>query len=128
MRIYVAGKWEEKHGVRIAQQMLRNAGHEITFDWTAQPNTKNEAELDKQCLCDIEGVMSADALVAVLVNEDKYIWKSANRYAEIGIAIGVGIPVYILGVPRADFLFRRCPTVQVFNFMAEVVDALHTQG
>ncbi len=125
MKIYCAGKWEEKHRIQIVQNILRRAGHEITFDWTQQPNTTNEAELNEQCLCDIEGVMSADALVAVLVDEDKYMCKSSNRYVEIGIAIGAGIPVYILGKPRADFLFRRDTSVRVLRTTKELTDALH---
>ena len=125
MRIYCAGKWEEKHRIQIVQNILRRAGHEITFDWTQQPNTTNEAELNEQCLYDIEGVMSADALVAVLVDEDKYLCKSANRYVEIGIAIGAGIPVYILGKPRQDFLFRRDTSVRVLRTTKELIDALH---
>ena len=125
MDIYVAGKWEEKQQVRIVQQILRNAGHEITFDWTQQLDVTDEIDLDEQCKLDIEGVMSADALVAVLVDENKYVCKSSNRYVEIGIAIGAGIPVYILGKPRADFLFRRDITVRILRTTKELTDALH---
>ncbi len=125
MRIYVAGKWEEKSRVRVAQQILRDVGHEITFDWTQQPSTEDEVELNRQCIQDIKGVMSADAIVAVLIDEDTYLCDSANRYVEIGIAIGSTIPVYILGEPREDFLFRRYTNVHTFKTMQEIIDAIH---
>ena len=35
MRIYVAGKWQEKPQVRAVQEALIAAGHTITHDWTA---------------------------------------------------------------------------------------------
>ncbi|KKM08289.1 hypothetical protein LCGC14_1725420, partial [marine sediment metagenome] len=36
MRIYVAGKFQEKTAVRRVQAILRGAGHTITHDWTRE--------------------------------------------------------------------------------------------
>ena len=125
MRIYVAGKWEEKVRVRLIQNVLKSEGHTITFNWTAQPNTLNETDLVEQCLRDVSGVLSAEALVAILVSEEKYYGESFNRYIEIGIAIGISIPIYIVGRPRSDFLFKRYPLITVVDSIREVIDALH---
>ena len=34
MRVYVAGKWQDREMVREIMDDLENMGHEITVDWT----------------------------------------------------------------------------------------------
>lgn len=133
LQIYVAGKWQEKSAVRQVQRALKDAGFAITYDWTRQEDswdkikgTELQEHFLKQCaMDDLFGVMNADAVVVVLVNEDKYLSDSPNRYAEIGIAIGARIPVFILGESRCDFIFSRLPYVRKFETIEEVIRALY---
>lgn len=129
MLIYVAGKWEEKEAVRWVIAELRNADHEITFDWTEARNIGNntmyrEAKLRTHAIHDYHGVMDADVLVAVLTNEKAYLGKSQNRYAEISMALGAHKRVFIIGAPREDFLFWRLPEVRCMKTVRGIIDAL----
>ena len=47
-RVYVAGKWEDKRRVKEVQNILIEAGHAITFDWTRQLDVPpSEAALNR---------------------------------------------------------------------------------
>jgi len=115
MKIYVASKWEEKEAAREFIYHIKSLGHEIVHDWTIQDDTKDEVELRNQAMDDIAGIKNSDIVILYLTKENKYLAASPNRYVEAGIAIGAGIPVYIVGKPRDDFLFRRHPLVQIFE-------------
>ena len=87
-RVYVAGKWEDREKVRRVQARLRALGDTITHDWT------NSREIDREeALRDIEGVKQCDMLVAVLSEE----YNHRGTWVEIGAALALGRPVYIIG-------------------------------
>lgn len=129
MLIYVGGKWQEKAAVRVAQKALTEAGHDIISIWTQSKDTKSDLGLMQQALIDYSGVKQAEALVIVLVDEeDKYLSSSPNRYVEMGIALGMEIPIYIIGTPRSDEIFHRLPWVKHVESVQEVIDALRKSG
>ena len=115
MKVYVASKWEEKEAAREFIYHIKSLGHEIVHDWTIQDDTKDEAELRDQAMEDTAGIKGSDIVILYLIKEHKYLDSSPNRYVEVGIAIGAGIPVYVVGKPRTDFLFKRHPLVQIFE-------------
>ncbi len=105
MKIYVAGKWEEKVQVREVMKQLMDAGHTITHDWTIAelngiPNTE-------QALADKKGVMVADALVCVFEKDLRY----SGALTEFGIAVAKGIPIYFLGHACDGNIFSVLPEV-----------------
>lgn len=124
MFIYVGGKWEEKPAARTVQLALTDAGHDIVSIWTGSKNTSSNKELMQQALIDFCSLMKADALVMVLNNESKYMSSSPNRYVEMGIALGMGIPIYVIGAPREDEIFHRLSWVRHMETVGEVIDAL----
>jgi len=87
MRIYVASKFENTTAVREAYRLLREAGHEITHDWTnesAEGLTGQEREdyLVRAALADVKGVMGASGIL--VLNHQRM----AGGFTEFGIAIG----------------------------------------
>ena len=104
MRVYVAGKWEEKERVRQVQTLLRKAGHTITFDWTKSAGLG----LEKQASRDTVGVLTADAFVGVFEKDLPY----RGAYTELGMAIATGIPIYILGHAADLNIFVNLPRVK----------------
>lgn len=70
-RVYVAGRVREIERVRTVQQILREAGYEITYDWTSDEvpadRTSDAAILDGQRIteCARNGIVSADAVVVL---------------------------------------------------------------
>ena len=139
MRIYVAGKWEEKEHVREIQNTLRKAGHSITHDWTAL-DLAHEApaghidakeiypgkwyyteELRGQAKADLLGVVDAEVFVAVCVKDYRY----AGTFTEMGMALVYDIPVFIIGKYANYNIFTYLPSVTVVDSVKEVIDALH---
>ena len=47
MKIYVAGKYQDRDRVRSIYQLLRENGHEITIDWTNHDICPNDAVSEK---------------------------------------------------------------------------------
>lgn len=111
MRVYVAAKWEDRARARRVMSHLEERGHTITYDWTGS------AELSpNQALLDVEGVTAAEALVVLA--EEPRAWK--GTYVEFGIALGIGIPIYIVGRHMAECIFTLCPSVTIVNSVADL--------
>lgn len=133
MKVYCAGKYQERQAIRKIMDYIESLGHEITHDWTcheAKIASEGEgegtvfvygewlykSELREQSLDDENGVDDADCIVVYAVNAHKY----AGTCTEIGIAIGKGIPVYIIGENLGHNIFIYHPLVQVFEKMEDL--------
>ena len=102
MRVYVASKFENPRAPEVAAQ-LEAAGHTITYKWWGCSNFTQE-----QALLDFYGVIHADALV--LVVEDPAL-KYSGAITEFGMALGRGIPVYLMGNALDRNIFTLLPGV-----------------
>ncbi len=138
MRIYVAGKWQEKAQVKQVQLALMAVGHTITHDWTVHEMGAHESQLDTDVLIgthwydpeelanqargDLRGVMQAEAIVICAINPHKY----SGTLTEMGIALGCGRRVLIIGDNIDGNIFTWLPEVKVYPSVAEVIDALHS--
>lgn len=121
MKLYVAGNPNDSDGIgamRITHTMrqLRNAGHEITHDWTREvlnprPSRRSIAEAD------VRGVEAADALV--LVDADRG-W---GMYVEFGIAVARRIPIIVIE-PRYHQVFYSLPQVRLVMDVDGAIEAL----
>lgn len=132
MKLYVAGKWQEKSQVRKVQDYLKDRGHEITYDWTQHEMTVDpeeggdiieiygqhysRTELGEQSVGDANGVNEADVVVIVAINNHRY----AGAFTEMGISIGHGRPVYVIGHGMDYNIFIYHPLVQVFESMEDL--------
>lgn len=109
VKIYVAGKWEDKERVREVQEYLKRFGHTITHDWTQAESCGDDEERWKEHASnDKKGVLSADAFVGVFEKDLKY----SGALAEFGMACAIGIPCYILGNAIDSNVFLRLPEVK----------------
>lgn len=104
MRIYIAAKFEDQERVRHIMEWLRLAGHVITHDWTANAQVNRE-----QAQADLDGVMTADALLLVVEKHFNY----CGALVEFGVALGRGIPIYVLGSALDErCIFMRLPELR----------------
>lgn len=105
MNIYVATAFPNLPEARGVMACLRDHGHTISHDWTGEridpswPLERQHAYLQECGAADLRGVLNADALV--LVNHEL----SRDAMTEFGVAIGVGIPVYVLYPDRRASVF-----------------------
>jgi hypothetical protein len=88
MRVYVAAKYENRDRASDIMALLRKARHTITYDWT-----QNEQVSADQAVADYNGVMTAEAFVLVAEEDAAF----CGALVELGIALGRGIPCYVIG-------------------------------
>lgn len=104
LKVYVASKFEEKERVREVMNLLRAVGHEITHDWTQVEQFTRLAAMK-----DLRGVTDADVLVGIFEKPLKY----KGAYVELGAALALGKPVYILGDAARKCIFLKHPNVRL---------------
>ncbi len=96
---------------------LKAAGHTITFDWTRDERRRGRKFRQWKAEQDANGVMNADVLVVLLPG--RY-----GTHTETGVAIGVGIPVYVLGLPDTESIYWDHPLVHVVASEKELLKIL----
>ncbi len=93
---------------------LRQAGHEITFDWLV--GIEGEEDVIQKTHDEREGVINADILV--------YLWEADQESAryEAGMARGLKMPIIVSGGHGKWFL--SFPEVIRVDTDAEIIPAL----
>ncbi|MFP4402403.1 MAG: hypothetical protein ACLFPL_04175 [Candidatus Nanoarchaeia archaeon] len=100
MRIYVAGKFEEREEIRLIYNRLEELGHTIVYDWTKhspiKPYHKNQDLALEYCEEELEGILNCDVFIGMLYK------KGTTLLMEIGAAIMLAkynpnIKIYIVG-------------------------------
>ncbi len=121
MRIYVATKWENRRRAQDIMHDLSLFRHIITYDWTVV-----EQESSTQAVKDAEGVQTADVLVLIAEEDVPY----AGALVEMGIAIGCGIPVFVLGTAPITrrCIFMKHPLVYFIDDVTQLIDWLHGES
>ncbi len=133
MLVYVAGKFEEKTQVRLVQQLLRDAGHEISCDWTVEDETGKEGdELTayryQYAEADYHGV--ADADIVVVLNHPQ----GFGLATEFGIALALGKAIIVVDPEARTNVFYHLaqnpmwaitPVADVSTALAVVAELAH---
>ena len=115
MRLYIATKWENRKAAKRFMEDMENQGHVITYNWTI-----SEQASEEQAIKDLAGVINCDALV--FLAEEEYPYTGA--LIEVGAAMGLGKPVYVIGSASVTrTLFFKHPLVRhgVDTFIEEVL-------
>lgn len=120
MKFYVSGKIGVEDGVREVMKALRDAGHEITFDWPNVPHLKPYDEKPATCqeaaILETNAVKEADVLI--LIPHDRGV----GMYVEFGIAIGSEVPVRVITKYGSKTMFFYHPLVKKVNSVEEVIE------
>lgn len=119
MKVYVAGKWEDRAEVSDIMRILEGMGFNITCDWTDH-KYEDEAYPQQYCMDDIQGVKDADLYLGIFIADYHY----QGSLVEMGIALGVGIPVWLFGNKADGCIFSNHPSVRKFSKWHEVTEAL----
>lgn len=112
MKFYIATKFENKQAVADAITELIEAGHEVPYDWSSA-----QVKDEEQARNDVEGVRTADALIGIF--DADYAYKGA--IAEIGMAIILGKPIFIIGNWLDNMIFMYLTNVKKVNSVREVI-------
>lgn len=119
MKVYLASSFLNKDNARTAMDMLRNAGHEITNDWTTHETTSDLSVLERESVEDLIGVQDADVLV--------FLWPGRmGSNAELGAALALGKPAILVGgINRFDSVYFNHPLVRYAGTMTDAIKALN---
>jgi nucleoside 2-deoxyribosyltransferase len=119
MKVYLAGKWEERDKCKYLMNKLIEAGFEITCDWTnhVNPPEGEEYKLSGYAYADIKGVQDADCLIFYAVFPHNY----RGAFVEMGAALGLGKPVYVIGHGIDGCIFLYHNHVMKFDKLSEVI-------
>lgn len=111
-RIYVAGSCKMAREVNCAQAILEEAGHQITFDWTADLNgiktdwSDHLPDARWRSLRERVAVKSADVVVLVAPP----VGRGLGCFIEVGMALAARTPVVVWGDAR-ESVFWYLPEV-----------------
>ena len=107
-KVYIATAFENAERARDLASRLP-IGWAWKYDWTGHTYDDDPLEV---AVSDSTAVMHADALIMLLPG-------GPGAHTELGLALGVGIPVCIVGYqPRKDSRWPRCP----FNLLGRRVE------
>ena len=119
MKFFVSGKVGVEGDVRVAMKVLRDAGHEITFDWTTidhlRPYDENAAASREAAIKESRGVEDADVLI--VLSHDRGV----GMYVELGIAIGSGVPVRVVTNVESRTMFFHHPLVKKVDSLEQIL-------
>jgi nucleoside 2-deoxyribosyltransferase len=101
MKVYIATRLERIAEQQLVVGWLRAAGHEITYDWGAHGPAlgKGLGYVAEVARAELNGVLSADIVFALLPG-------GRGTHFEIGVAVGVGVPVVLWRETSDDGLFE----------------------
>lgn len=92
MKFYIASRLENAEEVKRVANVLKAAGHEQTYDWTAHGSVEDEGEprMAEVALAETNGVANADLVLVLLPG-------GRGTHTELGIAIGRGKAILLCG-------------------------------
>lgn len=120
MKIYVAGKYQERQYARFLMNRLEEVGHTITCDWTDQATYPPDYITFRNPVDDINAIRDCDIYVGIFQNKHNY----RGALVEMGAALISGKPTYILGKAEESCVFMKHPLVRIFNTEEELLGAL----
>lgn len=117
MKFYVASSLNNAEQVRIVARMLRNAGHEQTYDWTVHGSVQSEPDRWPTVAGkELDGVTDADVVVVLLPG-------GRGTHTELGAALAACKRVFIWGA-TADAMLDESGRTCVFYH--QPMASLHT--
>jgi nucleoside 2-deoxyribosyltransferase len=119
MKFSVSGKIGSDNDVKSVMKALKDAGHQITFDWTTvehlRPYDENSFASREVAIKEAKGVKDADIFVLIAHN------KGVGMYVELGIAIGVGIPIRVVTNIESRTMFFHHPLIKRVRSVKEII-------
>jgi len=94
MKVYIAGKFDDKEKIRKYMDQVENLGHKITHDWT-NFEVKNDPDnllggdgenMSESAKYDINGVKECDVMIVVMEDKD---YPYRGTFTELGCALGL---------------------------------------
>lgn len=125
MKVYVAGSTKEVDRVKKVQEVVRNKGWDITFDWTgAEGEIKTKRPWVKGAQIarnEIQACQDADLTILLC----PVVSTGLGCWIELGATLASGHEVWIVE-PQKDSVFWEHPDVREFIEESELFEAIAT--
>lgn len=123
---YICARFGRQAEARLFSKKLEMLGHTITSTWVDQVELEMYRDSDprvweRAAVKDVHEVMESDALIYLSEVEENE-WGRGGRHVEFGVALGLEIPIFVIG-PKEN-LFHFCPRVQHFETQEDFIRAL----
>lgn len=113
MKFYIATSLSRMTDHRIVRDMLRQCGHEISYDWTLHGSVKSVSKerLQEVASLELNGVAEADFVVVLLPGGN-------GTHLELGFALARGKKVFLH--TEDSFIFELGPQTNAFYHHPDV--------
>jgi len=125
MKLYIASKYPNKDRVALVATQLRDAGFEITSTWHRERYDKDVQLKDVRpnrlktiAERDLKELSEADALVVYTAGCRR---SRGGMWVEMGIALGIGMPVFVIGERVTVFCYLG--QVKCYRTVEEFLEA-----
>jgi len=120
MKLYIAGKWQDRYVIKHLQAYAIHLGHTITCDWTNHDFGKdgviaNQEMLNNIALEDENGVRNCEMFIAIFDND----WHYRGALVEFGMALALNKKICIVGKSENSCIFMNNPTIIKLNNIKE---------
>ncbi len=121
MQVYVAGRFHHQDHVTRVMDRVRDAGHQLTTDWTQhdpiKPYKDNPETSRAYAKEDVNGAEEADVFI-LIANET-----GRGSHAELGVALATNTEhIYVIGDKRHNCMFYYHPDVKQRSDISSVLD------
>lgn len=131
MKIYVAGKFEEKDIILDTHKKLEDMGHDISYNWTIhkniKPYIKNQKIASQYAQNEFNGILNSDIFI-YLTNQTGH-----TLFMEFGTALAslkiTGKPqIFAVGAHNSDSTWFFNPLIKRINTLEEVIEEIHNKA
>ena len=130
MQVYFAGPYQWKERIeKYAQQFTEVLGVGVTSTWLNESHAPTVQLADvptelneKYARQDIRDIKRADAFVLFAVPETDAPIPRAGRHVEFGMAVILGLPIYVVGLEKENIFHYLPGQVTHFATFADLVE------
>lgn len=124
MKVYIAGRLQDRERIAEIRKELEAAEIEVTADWITQatvPLPGDLAECRRDIEVDLRQIAEADVFV-LFKPTSSHGDTTGGHHVETGYALALGKPVFLVG--SAENLFHRHENVREFDSPQSVIHAI----
>lgn len=122
MKIYIAAMSKNQAQAIALRDKLEAGDHFCTASWLLEDMSKPLSDAAKGTVAfkDVLEVQASD--LVILLAETEPVHVPGGKHVEVGVALGSGIPVYVVGPPENVFHYH--PLVERFSDIDDLLSHL----
>jgi hypothetical protein len=115
MKIYLCAMYARLEWLQPFRREIEACGHECTAQWLTTDDQQCPAD---GAAMDVEDVRRSDAIIC-FTEHPSVGYTTGGRWVEFGIALALGIPIYIVGPP--ENVFCHLSHIHVYQYFPDAL-------